>query len=134
MDKVKIYIFSYYVLNFFFLCFMVILSVRWTLIDITINLSILKKIHTVIHGFLFSHITWIFDSYSYNKKLCFKIVGEFCEDISIEKEGRWDNVGDLKKQIFYRFMNKAYILHPIALGVLLYAVGGIPYILWGMVK
>lgn len=43
------------------------------------------------------------------------------------------NVGDLEKQPFYKFIQKTYILHPIALGILLYAIGGFPFLIWGMV-
>lgn len=45
-----------------------------------------------------------------------------------------NNVGDLEKQPFYRFLRSTYILHPIALGGLLYALGGFPFIVWGMVR
>lgn len=48
--------------------------------------------------------------------------------------GEPNNVGDLQKQPFYRFIRNTYILHPIALGALLYAMGGFPYIVWGMVS
>jgi stearoyl-CoA desaturase (delta-9 desaturase) len=47
--------------------------------------------------------------------------------------GGQNNVGDLEKQPFYKFMQNTYFLHPIALGVLLYAVGGFPFLVWGMV-
>ena len=45
-----------------------------------------------------------------------------------------NNVGDLKKQPFYRFLEKTYVIHPIALGVLLYGLGGFPFLVWGMVS
>lgn len=48
--------------------------------------------------------------------------------------GRPANVGDLEKQPFYKFIEKTYIIHPILLAALLYAVGGFPYIVWGMVS
>lgn len=44
------------------------------------------------------------------------------------------NVGDLQKQPFYRFIQSTYIIHPVALGVLLYGLGGFPFLVWGMVK
>ncbi|XP_038880773.1 palmitoyl-monogalactosyldiacylglycerol delta-7 desaturase, chloroplastic-like [Benincasa hispida] len=90
-----------------------------------------KDPHSPIHGFLFSHITWIFDSDSYTQKVCSKIVCDSNEEIIVREESR-NNVGDLKEQVFYRFLHKTYLLHPIALAVLLYAVGGIPYVIWGM--
>ncbi|KAL0354805.1 UNVERIFIED_CONTAM: Palmitoyl-monogalactosyldiacylglycerol delta-7 desaturase, chloroplastic [Sesamum radiatum] len=46
--------------------------------------------------------------------------------------GESNNVGDLEKQPFYKFLQTTYIIHPLALGALLYAVGGFPYIVWGM--
>lgn len=48
--------------------------------------------------------------------------------------GKPNNVGDLEKQPFYRFISKTYILHPVALGALLYALGGFPFLVWGMVR
>ena len=45
-----------------------------------------------------------------------------------------NNVGDLQKQPFYRFLEKTYIIHPIALGALLYGLGGFPFLVWGMVS
>lgn len=48
--------------------------------------------------------------------------------------GKPNNVGDLEKQPFYKFLQSTYAIHPIALGALLYALGGFPYIVWGMVS
>ncbi|KNA20896.1 hypothetical protein SOVF_048210 [Spinacia oleracea] len=71
--------------------------------------------HSPLEGFWFSHMNWMFDA---------NIVNERC--------GVQDNVGDLEKQPFYRFMRSSYILHPLILAGLLYAFGGFPYIVWGM--
>ncbi|GLU22074.1 hypothetical protein SLE2022_381730 [Rubroshorea leprosula] len=71
--------------------------------------------HSPIEGFWFSHMSWLFDTDSVN-----------------ERCGGPNNVGDLEKQPFYRFLQSSYILHPIALGVLLYALGGFPFLVWGM--
>ncbi|XVF24784.1 hypothetical protein REPUB_Repub13aG0157400 [Reevesia pubescens] len=71
--------------------------------------------HSPIEGFWFSHMSWLFDTNS---------VSERC--------GEPTNVGDLEKQPFYKFLQSTYILHPIALGVLLYALGGFPFLVWGM--
>ncbi|KAL9264849.1 Palmitoyl-monogalactosyldiacylglycerol delta-7 desaturase, chloroplastic-like protein [Drosera capensis] len=38
--------------------------------------------------------------------------------------GEGSNVADLENQPFYRFIKNTCILHPLALGILLYAVGG----------
>ncbi|KAG6575952.1 Palmitoyl-monogalactosyldiacylglycerol delta-7 desaturase, chloroplastic, partial [Cucurbita argyrosperma subsp. sororia] len=67
--------------------------------------------HSPIYGFWFSQMMWFFDSYNLTKK---------------------NNVRDLEKQWFYRFMHKTYWLHPLALSVLLFAIGGVPYVIWGM--
>lgn len=61
-----------------------------------------------------------------NKNPCFSFFFLQC--------GEPNNVGDLQKQPFYRFIRNTYILHPIALGALLYAMGGFPYIVWGVVS
>ena len=45
-----------------------------------------------------------------------------------------NNVGDLRKQPFYRFLEKTYVIHPIALGALLNGLGGFPFLVWGMVS
>ncbi|GMI82033.1 hypothetical protein HRI_001872600 [Hibiscus trionum] len=71
--------------------------------------------HSPIEGFWFSHMNWLFDT---------KTVAE--------KRGESSNVGDLEKQPFYRFLQTTYLLHPIALGVVLYALGGFPFLVWGM--
>ncbi|XP_062009382.1 palmitoyl-monogalactosyldiacylglycerol delta-7 desaturase, chloroplastic-like isoform X3 [Rosa rugosa] len=42
------------------------------------------------------------------------------------------NVGDLKKQWYYRFLHYTYPCHSVALGILLYAGGGLPFLVWGM--
>ncbi|XP_021736703.1 palmitoyl-monogalactosyldiacylglycerol delta-7 desaturase, chloroplastic-like [Chenopodium quinoa] len=71
--------------------------------------------HSPLEGFWFSHMNWMFDA---------KIVTERC--------GEPNNVGDLEKQPFYRFMRSTYIFHPLMLAGLLYAFGGFPYLVWGM--
>ncbi|KAJ0007854.1 hypothetical protein Pint_30134 [Pistacia integerrima] len=71
--------------------------------------------HSPLEGFWFSHMSWLFDTNSV-----------------MERCGGPSNVGDLEKQPFYRFLRSSYIFHPIALGVLLYALGGFPFIVWGM--
>lgn len=52
----------------------------------------------------------------------------------VEQCGGPNNVVDLQKQPFYRFLQRTYIAHPIALGILLYAFGGLPFLVWGMVS
>lgn len=43
-------------------------------------------------------------------------------------------MGDLEKQPFYQFVRDTYVFHPVVLAALLYAMGGFPYIVWGMVS
>ncbi|KAL2462755.1 Palmitoyl-monogalactosyldiacylglycerol delta-7 desaturase [Forsythia ovata] len=74
-----------------------------------------KDPHSPIRGFWFSHIGWSIENNSI-----------------VEKCGKLNNVGDLEKQPFYKFLESTYFIHPIALGALLYALGGFPYIVWGM--
>ncbi|OIW19215.1 hypothetical protein TanjilG_20340 [Lupinus angustifolius] len=71
--------------------------------------------HSPTEGFWFSHMNWLFDTNS-----------------MIEKCGEQNNVGDLENQSFYRFLRSSYIVHPLALGALLYAIGGFPFLVWGM--
>nr|UDV78656.1 fatty acid desaturase 5.2 [Perilla frutescens] len=74
-----------------------------------------KDPHSPLEGFWFSHMSWMFDT---------KTIVERC--------GEPNNVGDLEKQPFYKFIEKTYIFHSVALGALLYSMGGFPYIVWGM--
>ena len=39
----------------------------------------------------------------------------------------------MEKDPFYTFIAKTYSIHPIMLAAALYALGGVPYIVWGMV-
>uniref|UniRef100_A0A9I9EF31 Uncharacterized protein n=1 Tax=Cucumis melo TaxID=3656 RepID=A0A9I9EF31_CUCME len=75
--------------------------------------------HTPIHGFWFGYIIWILEE----------------KDGSIagmnRKHRKLDNASDLEKQIFYRFIRKTYLLHPIALAIILYVIGGFPFFIWG---
>ncbi|CAD5323205.1 unnamed protein product [Arabidopsis thaliana] len=71
--------------------------------------------HSPLDGFWFSHMNWMFDTNTITQRC-----------------GEPNNVGDLEKQPFYRFLRTTYILHPLALAVALYAMGGFPFIVWGM--
>ncbi|GAA0168932.1 hypothetical protein Leryth_025534 [Lithospermum erythrorhizon] len=75
-----------------------------------------KDPHSPNEGFWYSHINWIFDTITLAEK----------------RSGRRNNVDDLEKQPFYRFLQKTYFVHPIALAAILYACGGFSYIVWGM--
>lgn len=74
-----------------------------------------KDPHSPIEGFWFSHMSWMFDT---------NTITERC--------GKPNNVGDLEKQGFYKFVRDTYVIHPVALAALLYAIGGFPYVVWGM--
>ncbi|WZZ86513.1 hypothetical protein YC2023_115092 [Brassica napus] len=46
--------------------------------------------------------------------------------------GGEENVNDLVRQPFYRFLQRTLYLHLIAFGFLLYIWGGMPFLVWGM--
>lgn len=71
--------------------------------------------HSPIQGFWYSHVTWIFDTGSILKKC-----------------GGYENVSDLLRQPFYRFLQRSFGLHQIAFGLLLYFCGGMPFLAWGL--
>lgn len=71
--------------------------------------------HSPIEGFMFSHIGWLYD---FNKLA--------------QKGASYNNVCDLTSQPYYKFLQKTMVLHASGLGMLLYMVGGFPYIVWGM--
>nr|GMD84126.1 palmitoyl-monogalactosyldiacylglycerol delta-7 desaturase, chloroplastic-like [Ipomoea batatas] len=74
-----------------------------------------KDPHSPIQGFWYSQLGWLLDFNSTNER------GEM-----------QTNVGDLESQFFYKFIQRTYIIHPILLAAMLYAIGGSPYVVWGM--
>ncbi|KAL5719086.1 hypothetical protein ACHQM5_011912 [Ranunculus cassubicifolius] len=48
------------------------------------------------------------------------------------KGASYDSVRDLTCQPYYRFLEKTMVFHGYALGILLYLIGGVPYVVWGM--
>ncbi|CAN7069575.1 unnamed protein product [Brassica oleracea var. botrytis] len=46
--------------------------------------------------------------------------------------GGYENVSDLLRQPFYRFLQRTFGLHQIAFGLLLYFCGGMPFLAWGL--
>ncbi|KAG7596047.1 Fatty acid desaturase domain [Arabidopsis suecica] len=70
--------------------------------------------HSPKEGLWFSHILWAFDT-KYIKYKC----------------GGRDNVMDLKKQWFYRFLQKTIALHILMFWIVLYLYGGLPYVTCG---
>ncbi|KAL5722270.1 hypothetical protein ACHQM5_005810 [Ranunculus cassubicifolius] len=75
----------------------------------------MKDPHSPIEGFWHSHISWIVD-----------------ENYLARKGEKYVNVVDLKKQGYYRFLEKTLFLQIFLLMVSLYAWGGFPYLVWGM--
>ncbi|MFS7949480.1 putative acyl-CoA desaturase [Helianthus anomalus] len=72
-----------------------------------------KDPHSPIFGFWFSHMGWIFDN-----------------GYILEKYQERKNVEDLRKQAFYRFIKRTYILHLYAFALLIYIFGGFTYLVW----
>ncbi|CAL9213926.1 unnamed protein product [Arabidopsis halleri] len=70
--------------------------------------------HSPKEGFWFSHVLWIFDT-QYIKYKC----------------GGRDNVMDLKKQWFYKFLRRTIALHIVMFWTVLYLYGGLPYLTCG---
>ncbi len=50
---------------------------------------------------------------------------------TLERVGSRGNTGDLDVQPFYKFIQRTYAWHVVALFVALYAVGGLPAVVWG---
>ncbi|KAD2393928.1 hypothetical protein E3N88_40905 [Mikania micrantha] len=71
--------------------------------------------HSPNKGFWYSHVLWMFDTDNHANML-----------------GERNIVRDLEKQSFYMFVSRTYVAHPIALALVLYAFGGLPFIVWGM--
>ncbi|KAJ9537918.1 hypothetical protein OSB04_030651 [Centaurea solstitialis] len=74
-----------------------------------------KDPHTPVKGFWHSYIKWMLDT----------------ENIA-QMTALPNNVRDLEKQGFYRFLRDTYFLHPLGLAFVLHAIGGFPYVVWGI--
>ncbi|CAL9018598.1 unnamed protein product [Prunus brigantina] len=74
-----------------------------------------KDAHSPLKGFWYSHMGWILDSSS-----------------RFERYGGLKNVEDMKKQPFYVFLHHTFMLHSFILAGILYAVGGLPFLVWGV--
>lgn len=70
--------------------------------------------HSPYDGFFWSHMGWMWDERN----------TPVLQDTS--------NCPDLWRQPYYRFLRKTYPLHPAAFAGLMYAVGGLPFIVWGV--
>ncbi|KAK9165052.1 hypothetical protein Scep_000243 [Stephania cephalantha] len=71
--------------------------------------------HSPTEGFWFSHMNWIFD---------IKYI--------LQKRGGVNNVRDLEKQFFYRFLQKTNYIHPFLPAIPLLWWGGFPMLVWGL--
>ena len=54
----------------------------------------------------------------------------YCQ-ATLERVGARGNTGDLDCQPFYRFIERTYAWHVIAMFAALYALGGLPVLVWG---
>ena len=70
--------------------------------------------HSPYEGFWWSHMGWLLDH---------KATRERVHDMN--------NAADLAKQPFYTFVQKTYAWHALGSLALLYAVGGLPALIWG---
>lgn len=70
--------------------------------------------HTPYEGFWWSHMGWLLDN-----------------DATLARVDDRSNAADIAAQPFYRFLTKTYALHVIASAAVLYALGGLPWLVWG---
>jgi len=70
--------------------------------------------HTPYEGFWWSHMGWVLDN-----------------DATLERVKDRSNAADMASQPFYRFMADTYIWHVVASAALLFALGGLPWLVWG---
>lgn len=50
---------------------------------------------------------------------------------TLERVGNRGNTGDLELQPFYKFIQQTYAWHVVAMFAALFAVGGLPALVWG---
>ena len=73
-----------------------------------------KDPHTPYEGFWWSHMGWVLDN-----------------DATLARVSDRSNASDIASQPFYRFVTATYPLHIIASAALLFALGGLPWLVWG---
>jgi len=73
-----------------------------------------KDPHTPYEGFWWSHMGWLLDN-----------------EATIERVGDRSNAKEMAEQPFYRFLEKTYMWHIAASAGLLFALGGLPWLVWG---
>eukprot|EP00245_Coleochaete_scutata_P005279 TRINITY_DN18721_c0_g1_i1.p1 TRINITY_DN18721_c0_g1~~TRINITY_DN18721_c0_g1_i1.p1 ORF type:complete len:412 (+),score=34.49 TRINITY_DN18721_c0_g1_i1:113-1348(+) len=74
-----------------------------------------KDPHSPYEGFWHSHMGWLLDNETTDARV-----------------GKRSNIADLENDPFYNWIEKTYPFHPIGMAVLLYALGGFPYLVWGV--
>ena len=72
--------------------------------------------HNVKKGFWWAHLFWMFNTHSKfdDKQVLRDYTKDFCEDK------------------FYKFLDDYFILVQVVLGFILLAIGGIPWVIWGI--
>ena len=50
---------------------------------------------------------------------------------TLERVGSRGNTGDLDEQPFYKFIQRTYAWHVVAMFAVLFAFGGLPAVIWG---
>jgi len=72
--------------------------------------------HDIHRGLLWSHFEWLYRP----------------NDARLSTEEQHRITPDLAGDPFYRFLEKTYVLWTIALGILLFAIGGWSWVIWGI--
>ena len=72
--------------------------------------------HSAKKGFWWAHFNWMF--YTHSKFDDEKVLNDYAKDFCQDK--------------FYRFLNKYFILVQVVLGFILLAIGGFPWVVWGV--
>ncbi len=71
--------------------------------------------HTPYEGFWWSHMGWLLDN-----------------DATLARVADRGNASDLAGQPFYRFLASTYVWHVVASAAALFALGGLPWLVWGI--
>ena len=75
-----------------------------------------KDPHSPRGGTFWAHVGWIFQGTAQNQT----------------EEVQWRYAPDLMKDKVHRFMSNYYWMTPVIAGVILFAIGGLPMVLWGI--
>jgi len=73
-----------------------------------------KDPHTPYEGFWWSHMGWLLDN-----------------DATLARVSDRSNASDIASQPFYRFLAATYPIHIVASAAVLFALGGLPWLIWG---